>query len=776
MPLQCTVDYLGFRCFVIASNTTQIEAGRSLLSLGSLRGIEDSIKNDLQSAFERLGLLSESPGHSPGPEHAEPSEGFTLPLFFPSEARCSIKFDGGVPVVMLHNLASLFPPVVFDDDGVGSHGDLPQITLGRLRREFVHQHGSYIPLSSNALASTQAMPEGVVPSSFDAASARDVGLLQLALRSACEHLMEVVIPGFMADLEATPLKLVHSQELTEALHASGINIKFLGKCYTLGTRADTRRFILSEMLARAAKVELGISLRAIVHECIASSNSASMTTASNSADDVDASSNNGADATRPSAVDDARLALVHQSAARVAIEFFNLLFGAASHPDSKSFWENRILPRVRYKFALHGDHPALMFESIASGESVHLPQLFHAVQAQTSIALCDHMEYNFRSPSPVPEQDLVSIEPASKASAKTTAECEEIVAATDELIACDQLEAALDNVKLRLSVLNLTGGGGDCQQVTLSHYLTCAAELSLRLNRNEDAREYATLAVEVAPKNHAAVARAHTVAMKLDGLSHDVTSAERHFMDAVSATKWHLGPSSSALVDIFMTMVDVCASAGELERAETVLADCAELTRQSLGRWSLPYADVRRRQAMLMYRRWQSTASQGPDEALGVLHDAIAIYEHHLSPPANVGDGTQHKMLAASCYYLAAEMICNDQDAYSMALKALAMRKDALPSSHEDILASDLQLAAVAGRVGESFRAMEYYRQALATLKRGASESSAYEADGENDSNDHVDRIRDVSRAMLQLFLGSLSREQQDVRAAFALHVCFVEH
>jgi hypothetical protein len=284
------------------------------------------------------------------------------------------------------------------------------------------------------------------------------------------------------------------------------------------------------------------------------------------------------------------------------------------------------------------------------------------------------------------------------------------------------------------------------------------------------------LAIEVAPRNHAVAARAHMIAMKLDGLSDDVEGAEQHFVEAMSAVKWHLGPSSCVLTDIFMTMVDVCAGAGDLERAERVLADCSKLTRQSLGKWSLPYADVCRRQAMLMHNRWESTSSPSSEEVGTVLHDAIAIYERHIIAPANTSDGAHIKLLAASCYYLAVEMSCGAevldggaaQNAFTMALKALKLRKEALPISHSDILASNLQLGMLAGRIGEPFRAMEYYRNALASLKEGTAGGTAREIASDDDSSYSVDRIRDASRAMLHLFLGTLSSEQQDVRVGLS--------
>lgn len=765
VPLQCTVDYLGCRCLVVASKAMQDESTRSSSGLNSLSGVKEAIKSDLQSAFDHLGLLSEAPISSSEQEHSESNGHFTLPIFFPSDARCSVEMDEEVPVIMLHNLASLFPPVVLDGDFTNS-----QTNLGRLRREFVQQHGSYIPLSSNALLS--------VPASLDVMgeprSPRDVGLLQLSLQSACEHLVEVVVPSFMADFEAMPLKLVHPQELTEALHAFGVNVRFLGRCYTLATQPDTKRLIMAEMLARAAKVELNISLRAIVDDCSFGSSRMSLSSASNNADNPDLT------LPQPNEIAGDRHGIVRESTTRAAIEFLNLMFGTAGHPDARAFWENRLLPRARDKFSLHGDYPSLAFESIMSGESVYFPQLFHAVQMHTNIVFCDHMEYDFRSPLPVSELDLSSSKPKSRVSANTTAECEEIVAATDEFIACDQLDTALDNAKFQLAILHAGEEGGNCQPMTLSNYLSCAAELSLRLGRPTDAREYAVLAIEVAPRNHAVAARAHTIAMKLDGLSGDVDNAERHFVEATSAAKWHLGPSSGVLTDIFMTMVDVCAATGDLERAERVLDDCAKLTRQSLGRWSLPFADVCRRQAMLMYTRWQSTSAPSPDEVATVLHDAIAIYERHLCAPTSTTDGAQIKMFAASCYYLAAEMSCGaavldsgaTQNAFTMALKGLKLRKEALSSSHGDVVASNLQLGMLAGRIGEPFRAMEYYRNALAILKQGTAEGTSSELPSNDESTHSVDRIRDVSRAMLQLFLGALSSEQQDVRVEIIVHSC----
>lgn len=729
VPVQCTVDYIGFRVFVVASQALFLESKHDKLASMLSKDQGERTIQDLKSLFDHVGLLTErlGPTQVARDNTQQASSHISFPDFYPTDAGMLVHPNGDSPVLELQNLGSLLPAVVG-----GNTLDNPEDIVLRLRPEFVRQFGLVLPLDSNMsnIPSDQA--------SSDPTVLHEAEILQAAIHGASQHLSEVLVPSFVLELEESIPALVYPSDITDTMHAAGINVRYLGECFALTTRPDVRQLLLTEMLARVGKVEYSILLSELVHDMISQS----------SAGGEPLDSQNENQGSSDGAGDDGEAAhtLIQQHALQMTVEFFNLMMGMASI-DSKAFWEEKLLPSLHKKFRVRDT--SMTFETIASGTLLHLPRLFYALQAHTHVSLSDHMSYNFHSLLPFEANDVLCIGTSTHVLANTTVECKQALASTDELIASEQIEAAVDLVKLRLSIVDPTTSDTS----VFCRLLVQAADLSLRLDQLEDARRYCSLALDTAPAHTIAAAMAHVMVMKLDGYSKDLVAVETHFALAVDATKWHLGESCMLLGEIYMTMVDVVSSVSQLDRASEVLAQCVDLVRTTFGKSSHEYADVRRRQGIMML---EANANTATDTIIGVFHDAAVIYEAHFRDAT--GDVRLFKHLASSCYYLSAVAKSDDlsshhgiEDAYSLALKALALRKEVLSSDHHDILASLIQLATLSRHLGEPFRAVEYYRQALALVKQR-----------QDDSN--IDHVRDVSRSMLQTFFATLPSEQQEVR------------
>ncbi|EEY63280.1 uncharacterized protein PITG_22528 [Phytophthora infestans T30-4] len=368
-----------------------------------------------------------------------------------------------------------------------------------MRPEFVRMHGNNLPLHSNTHISIEQVLS--VEHRASTRSQLEAQLLQQSAISAQECLHTVIIPEFVADLESGTTQVIDSRSLTRALHGEGINVRYLASCYELASLKHIRRALLAEMVARACKIEFRASLRLILPEVTTSIlRQAKATGNSENGDANDGDDNRSIDPATARAL--AKMALQEQ-ASHVTLEFVNLVFGTSSR-DSKTFWERRILPQVYAKFGI--SQKALNLDTIISEDLLHMPQLFHALQAQTGAYFSDHMNYNFKGAEPIALQNIQCISPRTTLLARTTAACERVLESADAFLAAGELSSALSSIMFHIYILETAPS--DERNLSLCHLLTCAANISLAMNLPDQAKKLATLAIEESPSNHADLTRA----------------------------------------------------------------------------------------------------------------------------------------------------------------------------------------------------------------------------------------------------------------------------
>ncbi|ETN20972.1 hypothetical protein PPTG_01320 [Phytophthora nicotianae INRA-310] len=735
IPLQCIVDHLGFRAFVIASTDPVVKSTRRKLNSQAKKNHVKRLYDQLKLVFDNLGLLTDSL-HTEGDDQNVSSSNVNVPAFFPVSAGFTVETRDGATVFKLQNLADLIPADVSSDDpGAIAH----EVLLYKMRPEFVRMHGNSLPLHSNTHTIIEQESSAKQPASNK--SQLETQLLQQSAISAQECLQTVIIPEFVADLENGAVQVIDSQSLTRALHGAGINVRYLACCYELASLKHIRRALLAEMVARACKVEFRASLRTILPEATATIlRQAKTPETCGSNDDYEDNS----DINHATARALAKLALQEQ-ASQVTMEFFNLVLGTSS-PDSKTFWEERILPQVYAKFGIARE--ALSLDAIVSEDLLHMPQLFHALQVQTGVCFSDHMNYSFKGAKPLTLQHIQCISPCTTLLARTTVACERVLQNADAFLAERELSSALSSIMFHISILETAPS--DERNLSLCHLLTCAANMSLAMNLPDQAKKLATLAIEESPNNHAEQTRAYTILMKFKHASGDLAGAQECFAKALEPIQWHLGPVHPLLCDTYMIMTEILGDLGEPEQAVEILQSCVALVRDCFGKTSLLYADIRRQQGMLML-----AANPIDGEAIiGVLEDAFSVYEKHFQDP--VEDVPMYKEFAAECCYLLANLRTQvsgsqaAQAAYGTALTGLALRKEVLPQNHEEIMKSYLQLGSLSRELGEHFRAVDYLKPALSILKT-------------IHDDEHIDQIRSVTQTMLQLHLQTLSLEKRNI-------------
>jgi tetratricopeptide (TPR) repeat protein len=759
VPLQSVIDYLGFRAYVVATQETTIEIERTI----------DIKSRDFPALRDQLALLYSALHLSTDTLAINANENVdALPSFVSFDAGLAKKTSIATTAssknsnsFYLMNTCGIFPADLLKVDM-----QLQAFFAFKLRPEYVKMYGQVLPLFSNAyrLQYDKSTPSESVFGIEHSKEEHPHFLMDQALATASQHLQQEVIPSFVQSLENNELVIVESRALTHSLHEEGINMRYLGACFEYSTLKHIRKLFLSEMLARACKVIFREFLRNVVYE-----SNTTITRQAASATNVGSSSNSTQTSGRstessilqakdlhsteedgsinPATIRALSRMSIQHDVRQTTIEFFNLVLGVLGSNDSKIFWKDRILPLVKSKFGI-----LLSLETILNEEIVHLPQLFLALQMHTNVMFTDTMKYNFKSGGggagagaenssngPLSSEHFVILLPITNLLARTTLECENLLEHTDELIHANQLEQALTNIKLHLTIQE--SAPFDNRNVSMCHLMTCTADLYLKLNAQEKAEKFASLAIEDGPVSNAIVAKAHIVYMKLNHLAGDLHDVQAHFNKAIEVSKWHLGMSHPYLYDTYMTMMEIWHECGELKAALKSLESCACVARECFGRTSLIYADIRHRQGNLLYESKQF------EEAISMLEDAVSVYEKHFKDHRltsskeknhteiknnNNVDGVSNisqekcdqevnvlspsltqKELAAACYYLMAVIKMEEptssaiEAAYNLALRALSLRQNVLPPNHIAIMESFLQLGTLSKRLGDYYRAIE---------------------------------------------------------------------
>lgn len=158
------------------------------------------------------------------------------------------------------------------------------------------------------------------------AHANDVDAARLSQR-----LLSDVLPAFAASLDALDVLPTDSAELTDALHAAGINVRHLGRVAGHASLPHAVALCEAEMVARVAKHILAKNMRRIVRQAAAAA----------------AESYGGA---AVQAWQASHAALVQAELVACAVDLFNLLLSAPGDDEAAAFWEGVVVPAVAAKF------------------------------------------------------------------------------------------------------------------------------------------------------------------------------------------------------------------------------------------------------------------------------------------------------------------------------------------------------------------------------------------------------------------------------------------
>ena len=339
--LTALIDVAGFRVSAMAIPPVEedatlvygkLDAGAPFVQRSpELGGVLRRVGKLLNLKPHAIEVIAEAPG-SAGRQGSSPPGRRTLVIPLGVDVQGHACADGRTYVM---NAGRLLPA-----DLPASSQQSPDAAAAALRAELVAENEQ--PLSADAYRSAeeseqQAGRRGVWPREAGGAASATIGsppdahANDIDAARLSQRLLSDVIPAFAAALDALDVLPTDSAELTDALHAAGINARHLGRVAGHASLPHAVALCEAEMVARVAKHILAKNMRRIVRQAAAAA----------------AESYGGA---AVQAWQAAHAALVQSELVACAVDLFNLLLGAPGDDEAVAFWEGVVVPAVAAKF------------------------------------------------------------------------------------------------------------------------------------------------------------------------------------------------------------------------------------------------------------------------------------------------------------------------------------------------------------------------------------------------------------------------------------------
>ncbi|KAJ3327351.1 hypothetical protein HDU93_002021, partial [Gonapodya sp. JEL0774] len=384
--------------------------------------------------------------------------------------------------------------------------------------------------------------------------------------AAISFMKEQLIPQVVRALDSLDQIPFDSQSLTEILHRNGVNIRFVGTVADLTKRPFVREMALIEMASRACKHLLRSRLRRQILQF-----------RSMGAKRVD------------------------EELATNVVSFFAMVLNPEK---SKRIWDDKLRQLCRQLYEYDMDHYKFV--------SLNRKALFLSLQHHCGVVFDDDTEYNF--------------DPMDVATLRTKLRgCEQRIKLTEGIFQANKADNEdwyAYSLGRHMALLGANERLG--KHLGTSARMDALARFYLSDGRPADAQTYAEIAVNLAPRNHAAAVRSLTT--WIEALVN--ASSEEHPVDmpkvstlyeqAVAILTFHFDLEHLFAINLNEAMAAACYQSEQKEDATTYQNLAVEASLRTLGKSHVVTA-----KSLLKGGTYLAISSQ--DEALNHLRDALQI-------------------------------------------------------------------------------------------------------------------------------------------------------
>jgi tetratricopeptide (TPR) repeat protein len=408
-PLSCIIDYRGFRIFACAilpvlHKSSSLVYGKQ--SDGSWVCDSEALSH-LKIVGKKLNLL----------EHKSVDGEFDVPTS--SKVEILRGEDGRLYIQKLNHLfpADLIHRIGSSDDEQ-SEADL----VGELfwfTRQFREE---FLLKGDCGILSSDVYEPGTESDEMNQAKAATASTL----------LLDTTIPSLVYELEMLTATPLCGSELCDLLHASGINIRYLGQIFITTKLTFLKQLSAAEMVARSCKKLFQSEVRRAIRKFSQHGSKTDQDHVTTAEEHYD------------------RMETLNAQLIQVAVDFLNRVLGKSKEADL--FWKQEILPKVVEKFE------GVTAECCSDLRSFVPPMLlFITLQKKLSLKFQSPLAYQedpFNpSDTPFHTDDILSLEPCVKFATKKNLSAFELPNKADGYIREENWNFAVRALKLKNEIV-----------------------------------------------------------------------------------------------------------------------------------------------------------------------------------------------------------------------------------------------------------------------------------------------------------------------------------
>ncbi|KAJ5068146.1 clustered mitochondria protein [Anaeramoeba ignava] len=400
---------------------------------------------------------------------------------------------------------------------------------------------------------------------------------------ASDYLFSNTLPNFILQTDDLKIIPLDSEELKKEMHKNGINMRHLGVLANLTKIPHVRQLFMIDMIARICKKILFQQLRKTSKRIknIESKEFPNLEvtefdkkimdskeeteTISNQKQIVFQTPNKSIKKNLFSEFNTPQnqktINRINDNVSTVVIDFFNLVLGSSE--ECEMYWNSVLIPSVEKKFGFKIEYFL-----------VHKPALFLSMQYHTGVEFLDSDEYDFTKELPVEKQDFIAIHPKPKIFYNENIFDGKIPSNLNEH------NQMIQNLNFKLSVQKSIYG---IENMEVSRILTKLSNLHFEQKDYSNSILCANAALGASRKFHGFISLTYLILMKAKYQVGDTKSAIECFKYSLDAIRFHLTEYHPLLIDAYNEIAHLYQRENNIQYALKFYTKALELSKKVIG-------------------------------------------------------------------------------------------------------------------------------------------------------------------------------------------------